>query len=54
MKKYVLDGIIGEEYLVWVGDAINSIRGRMPRELPLHVFKVIQRLINKSLYATAH
>ena len=40
MKKCVLDGIIGEEYLVWMGD--TSIRGRMPRELLLNVFKVMQ------------
>ena len=40
MKKNVLDGIVGEEYLVWVGG--TSIRGRMPRDFLLNVFKVMR------------
>ena len=52
MEHEVLDGIIGEECLVWVDDIV--IRGRTPRELLLNVMKVLHRLIKKGLYAAAH
>ena len=40
MENEDLDGMIGEECLVWVNDSI--IRGRTSRELLLNVFKVMQ------------
>ena len=52
MEHEVLDGMIGEECLVWVDDIV--IRGRTPDELLLNVVKVLQQLIKKGLYEAAH
>ena len=40
MEDEVLDGMIGEKYLVWVNDII--FRGRARRELLLNVLNVMQ------------
>ena len=52
MEHEVLDGMIGEEYFIWVDDIV--IRGRTPRELLLNVVKMLQRLTKKGLYTAAH